>query len=80
MMALAYQPVHRNLFPVVRSNAWAILKAYLDATTAQAAEPVSAKYLGELTAADMFTVDNALTLVQSLRLDLGVLGPQGIHP
>jgi hypothetical protein len=41
---------------------------------------VSAKYLGELTAADMFTVDNALTLVQSLRLDLGVLGPQGIHP
>lgn len=62
------------------NNAWAILKAYLDAASAQAAEPVTAKYLGQLAAADVFTVDNAFALLQSLRLDLGVLGPFGIHP
>ena len=62
------------------NNAWAIFKAYLDAASAQAAEPVTAKYLGQLAAADVFTVDNAFALVQSLRIDLGVLGPFGIHP
>jgi len=63
------------------NNIWAIFKAYLDAVTAQAAQPVTAKYLGRLAAADVFTFDNAYTMMEvALRLDFGVLGPFGIHP
>ncbi|MFD3996039.1 hypothetical protein [Streptomyces sp. NPDC058548] len=41
---------------------------------------VVAKYTGLLAAADVFTVDNAWTLLESLRIDAGVLGPFGVHP
>ena len=61
-------------------NAWAIFKAYLDAASAQAAAPVTKKYLGKLAAADVFTFDNAVAVVESLRIDGGVLGPFGDHP
>ncbi|MFF5143702.1 hypothetical protein ACFY6U_28885 [Streptomyces sp. NPDC013157] len=33
-----------------------------------------------LVAADVCTRDNAWTLLESLRIDAGVLGPFGIHP
>jgi glyoxylase-like metal-dependent hydrolase (beta-lactamase superfamily II) len=61
-------------------NAWAVFKAYLDAVARQAAEPVTAKYTGLLAAADVFTVDNAFALLESHRIDSGLLGPFGIHP
>lgn len=61
-------------------NAWAIFKAYLDAATAQAANPVIAKYTGRLAAADVFTPDNAAAMVNSMRIDFDVLGPFGVHP
>jgi len=61
-------------------NAWAIFKAYLDAASAQAAAPVTKKYLGKLAAADVFTFDNAFAVLESLRIDGGVLGPFGDHP
>ena len=62
-------------------NAWAIYKAYLDAASAQIAAPVTAKYLGKLAAADVFTVDNAFTVFEfSVREDGGMQGPFGIHP
>jgi glyoxylase-like metal-dependent hydrolase (beta-lactamase superfamily II) len=62
-------------------NAWAIYKAYLDAASAQIAGPVTAKYLGKLAAADVFTVDNAFTVFEfSVREDGGMQGPFGIHP
>jgi glyoxylase-like metal-dependent hydrolase (beta-lactamase superfamily II) len=61
-------------------NAWAIFKAYLDAAAQQAAAPVTAKYLDKLGGADVFTVDNAYTLFESLRIDVGSLGPFGIRP
>ncbi|WP_328760417.1 hypothetical protein [Streptomyces sp. NBC_00271] len=35
---------------------------------------------GVLAAADVFTVDNAFALVESLRIDAGLLGPFAIHP
>ena len=38
------------------------------------------KYLGKLAAADVFTFDNAFAVVESLRIDGGVLGPFGDHP
>jgi glyoxylase-like metal-dependent hydrolase (beta-lactamase superfamily II) len=61
-------------------NAWAIFKSYLDAAAEQAAAPVIAKYTGRLAAADVFTTANAAALVNSTRIDAGILGPFGIHP
>jgi glyoxylase-like metal-dependent hydrolase (beta-lactamase superfamily II) len=61
-------------------NAWAIFKAYLDAAARQAADPVIAKYTGLLAATDVFTVDNAHAMIESLRIDAGILGPFGVHP
>ena len=50
-------------------------------TSAQTAAPVTAKYLGKLAAADVFTVDNAFEVFEFvLRVDGGALGPFGIHP
>jgi glyoxylase-like metal-dependent hydrolase (beta-lactamase superfamily II) len=60
-------------------NSWAIFKAYLDAASQQAADPVVAKYLGKLAAADVFTFDSAYVLLESLRIDAGVLGPFGVR-
>jgi len=61
-------------------NAWAIFKTYLDAAAHQAAGPVIDKYLGRLGGADVFSVDNAFALLESRRIDTGVLGPFGIRP
>ncbi|WP_268208370.1 hypothetical protein [Streptomyces shenzhenensis] len=41
---------------------------------------MAAKYTGVLAGADVFTRDNAWTLLESLRIDAGVLGPFGVHP
>ncbi|GAA3604345.1 hypothetical protein GCM10022419_106330 [Nonomuraea rosea] len=61
-------------------NAWAIFAGYLNAVAQQAAAPVIATYLGTLAAADVFTKDNAFSLLESLRIDTGLLGPFGIRP
>jgi glyoxylase-like metal-dependent hydrolase (beta-lactamase superfamily II) len=61
-------------------NGWAIFKSYLDAATEQAAAPVIAKYTGQLAAADVFTTANAEAMINSARIDTGILGPFGIHP
>ncbi|CAL9639683.1 hypothetical protein SUDANB60_06268 (plasmid) [Streptomyces sp. enrichment culture] len=61
-------------------NAWAIFKTYLDAVANHAADQVAAKYTGTLAGADVFTVDNAFALLESLRIDRGLLGPFGIRP
>jgi hypothetical protein len=61
-------------------NVWAIFRTYLDAVAKQAADPVIAKYLGVLAAADVFTQTHAWTLLESFRIDNGDLGPFGTHP
>jgi glyoxylase-like metal-dependent hydrolase (beta-lactamase superfamily II) len=61
-------------------NAWAIFAAYLDAGARQASAPIIDKYLDKLGGADVFTVDHASALVNSLRLDVGTLGPFGTRP
>jgi glyoxylase-like metal-dependent hydrolase (beta-lactamase superfamily II) len=61
-------------------NAWAIFKGYLDAVTTQAADPIIAKYTGVLAAADVYTFLNAASMLDSLRIDTGDLGPFGDHP
>jgi hypothetical protein len=58
----------------------AIVKAYLDAASQQTADPVVAKYTDRLAAADVPTFDSAYILLESLRIDAGVLGPFGDHP
>jgi len=61
-------------------NAWAGVKAHLDAVTERAAAPVVAKYTGVLAAADIaeFTYTTTFQIMQSLRLDSGPSGP--VHP
>ncbi len=61
-------------------NAWALAKSYLDAAAEQAAAPIIAKYTGQLAATDVFTTLNAAALVNSIRIDAGILGTFGIHP
>lgn len=65
---------------VPTGNSWAIFKTYLDAAANQAAQPVVAKYSGRLAAVDVFTVENAFAMIESLRIDQGLLGPFGIRP
>jgi glyoxylase-like metal-dependent hydrolase (beta-lactamase superfamily II) len=61
-------------------NAWAGVKAHLNAVTDRAAAPVVAKYTGVLAAADIedFTWSTTFQIMQSLRLDKGPSGP--VHP
>ena len=61
-------------------NAWAIFKAYLDEVSTRAAGPVTAKYVGVLAAADVYSRLNAAALLDSLRVDTGDLGPFSGHP
>jgi glyoxylase-like metal-dependent hydrolase (beta-lactamase superfamily II) len=71
----------KKLFKKYGDNSWAIIKVYFDEASAQTAAPVTAKYLGKLAAADVFTFDNAFAVFEfALREDGGVLGPFGIHP
>ena len=59
-------------------NTWAAVKGYLDAVTDAAAAPVIEKYTGVLAGADVYTASTTFSVMESLRLNLG-LGLQ-IHP
>jgi glyoxylase-like metal-dependent hydrolase (beta-lactamase superfamily II) len=59
-------------------NTWAAVRGYLDAITAEAAEPVIEKYTGVLAAVDVFTASTTFHVMQSLRLDLGYASQ--VHP
>jgi len=59
-------------------NAWAAVKAYLDAISDNAAAPVIEKYTGVLAAADVYTANTVFWIMESMRLDLGY-GSQ-VHP
>ncbi len=61
-------------------NSWAIFKSYSDEAAQRAADPVTEKYLGVLAGADVYTVKNAAAMVNSARIDAGILGAFGIHP
>jgi hypothetical protein len=53
---------------------------FAERAAAKIADPVIAKYLGRLAAADVFTADNAYVMFEALRVDSGMLGPFGDHP
>jgi glyoxylase-like metal-dependent hydrolase (beta-lactamase superfamily II) len=61
-------------------NVWAGVRAHLNTVTERAAAPIIAKYTGVLAAADIedFTRTTTFQIMQSLRLDYGILGP--VHP
>jgi glyoxylase-like metal-dependent hydrolase (beta-lactamase superfamily II) len=61
-------------------NAWAGVRAHLNAVTERAAAPIIAKYTGVLAAADVaeLTMTTTFSIMQSLRLDKGPSGP--VHP
>lgn len=67
---LKYGPAH---------NAWAIHATYLDAAAQEIAGLITDKHLGRLAAVDVFTLDNTATMIESVRIDAGVLGAFGIH-
>jgi len=48
-------------------------------TAQRAADATLAKWRGRLGGVDIFTFRNASTMVESLRVDYGVLGPFGIR-
>jgi glyoxylase-like metal-dependent hydrolase (beta-lactamase superfamily II) len=77
-MSLDPTPYFQKYGPA--GNSWAIFKTYLDAVAQQAAAPIIAKYTGVLAAADVFTTDNCATMLESLRIDAGILGPFSIRP
>jgi hypothetical protein len=77
-MSLDPTPYFQKYGPA--GNSWAVFKTYLDAVARQAADPVIAKYTGVLAAADVFTLDNAATMLESLRIDTGLLGPFSTRP
>lgn len=60
-------------------NAWALFMAYLDLTAQRASSATLAKWRGRLGGADIFTLRNASTMIESLRVDYGILGPFGIR-
>ena len=65
---------------VAPANPWAIFRAYLDGVSAQAANAVTPRWINRLGGADVYTLANAYSLVESLRIDYGHLGAFGIHP
>jgi glyoxylase-like metal-dependent hydrolase (beta-lactamase superfamily II) len=53
-------------------NEWAAVKEYQAAQVAYASAPVIKKYTGVLAAADVYTASTTFTILESIRLDLGV--------
>jgi len=62
------------------TNPWAVFKGYLDGVASQATNAVVPNWTSRLGGADVYTQTNAYTLVESLRIDSGHLGPFSIHP
>jgi len=56
-------------------NGWAPFKVYLDVLAEACANKTNEKWLGKLAAADVFQFENAGLVVESLRIDYGILGP-----
>lgn len=60
-------------------NAWALFDGYLNAVARYCADKTTEKWLGKLGAIDVFTYSQASSVVESLRIDYGVLGPFGVQ-
>lgn len=59
-------------------NPWALFDAYLNEVSRQTAEVMLQKWGDRFKGADVFMESHAFTMVESLRVDYGVLGPFGL--
>ncbi|KAL8948321.1 MAG: hypothetical protein Q9222_005482 [Ikaeria aurantiellina] len=60
-------------------NSWALFRTYEhDVLAGWCGNKTTAAWLGRLAGADVYTQDNAITMINSLRIDFGVLGPFGV--
>jgi glyoxylase-like metal-dependent hydrolase (beta-lactamase superfamily II) len=61
------------------ANPWAIFRGYFDGICAEVSGALVPRWRERLGGVDVFTEVNAFTMVESLRLDYGRLGPLGIR-
>lgn len=60
-------------------NSWAMFDHYLSDVTAEwCANKTQSQWLGKLAAVDVYAKSHATVMIESLRLDFGVLGPFGV--
>ncbi|WP_250031047.1 hypothetical protein [Paractinoplanes maris] len=78
--ALSSVDLPSTMAPVDTTNAWAVVRAYLDAVAAATADEVVPRRRDRLGGADIFTLPNAWAMAESLRLDLNSLGPFATVP
>lgn len=60
-------------------NAWAMFAGYIDTLAQYCANVTTEKWLGKLGGADVYTYSHCNALVESIRIDYGVLGPFGVQ-
>ena len=61
------------------SNPWAVFRRYFDGACQQVVDVLVPRWRERIGGVDVFTDLNAFTMIESLRLDYGHLGPLGIH-
>jgi hypothetical protein len=61
-------------------NTWALFRAYLDTLTGYAANKTTAKWTDRLAATEVWAFSNAGVMLESVRIDYGVLGPYAVQP
>lgn len=60
-------------------NSWALFEEYIeDLVASYCANKTTAQWLGRLAGADVYGQSNAVAMVESLRIDFGILGPYGV--
>jgi glyoxylase-like metal-dependent hydrolase (beta-lactamase superfamily II) len=72
---LGYAALLEPVVAVNPKNVWAQFAVYLEAVAGVCAEVTNRKWGPVLAAADVFQRDNAEAMVESLRIDYGILGP-----
>jgi glyoxylase-like metal-dependent hydrolase (beta-lactamase superfamily II) len=67
-----------NISAIDPGNPWATFKIYLEDISTYCANVTNEKWLGVLGGADVYGFENAYQMIESLRIDYGVLGPFGV--
>lgn len=63
------------VFAVNPGNSWAAFSVYLEVTAGVCADKTNEKWVTRLAGSDVFQLANAQTMIESLRIDYGILGP-----
>jgi len=75
---ISFSEISPKVEAVNPGNGWAQFQTIISAAAAHCSNVTNEKWLGKLAAADVTGFDNAFSMVQSLRIDLNVLGPFGV--